>query len=73
MQYESPNPVNGKTTTIRILATLPCPEGGTARVLGHDVVREAAAVRKLVSLTGQFAFVDADLTAEELAARTRRV
>jgi ABC-2 type transport system ATP-binding protein len=55
----------GKTTTIRILATLLRPDGGTARVLGHDVVREAAAVRKLVSLTGQFASVDGDLTAEE--------
>jgi ABC-2 type transport system ATP-binding protein len=43
----------GKTTTIRILATLLRPEGGTARVLGHDVVREAAAVRKLVSLTAE--------------------
>src|SRR5689334_22039010 len=55
----------GKTTTIRILATLLKPDGGSARVLGHDVVREAAAVRKLISLTGQFASVDADLTAEE--------
>ena len=55
----------GKTTTIRILATLLRPDGGSARVLGHDVVREAAAVRKLVSLTGQFASVATDLTAEE--------
>jgi ABC-2 type transport system ATP-binding protein len=55
----------GKTTTIRILATLLRPDGGSARVLGHDVVREAAAVRRLISLTGQFASVDADLTAEE--------
>jgi ABC-2 type transport system ATP-binding protein len=55
----------GKTTVIRVLATLLRPDGGSARVLGHDVVREAAAVRKLVSLTGQFASVDTDLTAEE--------
>ena len=55
----------GKTTMIRILATLLRPDGGSARVLGHDVVREAAAVRRLISLTGQFASVDTDLTAEE--------
>jgi ABC-2 type transport system ATP-binding protein len=55
----------GKTTTIRILATLLKPTGGTATVLGHDVVREAAAVREKVSLTGQFASVDEDLTGHE--------
>jgi ABC-2 type transport system ATP-binding protein len=55
----------GKTTTIRMLATLLRPDGGTARVLGHDIVREADAVRGLVSLTGQMASVDEDLTGRE--------
>jgi ABC-2 type transport system ATP-binding protein len=55
----------GKTTTIRVLATLLRPDGGSARVLGHDLVREAAAVRARVSLTGQFASIDEDLTGRE--------
>ena len=55
----------GKTTTIRMLATLLRPDGGSARVLGHDVVAEADAVRSLVSLTGQLASVDEDLTGRE--------
>jgi ABC-2 type transport system ATP-binding protein len=55
----------GKTTTIRMLATLLRPDAGTARVFGHDVGREADAVRERVSLTGQFASVDEDLTALE--------
>jgi ABC-2 type transport system ATP-binding protein len=55
----------GKTTTIRILATLVRPDRGTARVLGHDVRDEADAVRSRVSLTGQFASVDEDLTGRE--------
>ncbi len=55
----------GKTTTIRMLATLLRPDGGTARVMGHDVVEEADAVRGLVSLTGQLASVDEDLTGRE--------
>jgi len=55
----------GKTTTIRMLATLLRPSGGEARVLGHDLVREAAQVRAKVSLTGQFASVDEDLTGRE--------
>ena len=55
----------GKTTTIRVLATLLRPDAGTARVFGHDVVREADAVRARVSLTGQFASVDEDLTGFE--------
>jgi len=55
----------GKTTTIRILATLLKPTAGTATVLGHDVVREAKVVRQKVSLTGQYASVDEDLTGYE--------
>jgi ABC-2 type transport system ATP-binding protein len=55
----------GKTTTIRMLATLLRPDAGTARVLGRDVVAEADEVRGLVSLTGQLASVDDDLTARE--------
>src|SRR5690554_1872603 len=55
----------GKTTTIRMLATLSKPDGGTARVLGRDVVTEANEVRQRVSLTGQFASVDEDLTGRE--------
>jgi len=55
----------GKTTTIRMLATLLRPDGGSASVLGHDIVREGHAVRGLVSLTGQLASVDEDLTGNE--------
>ncbi len=55
----------GKTTTIRMLATLIPPDAGTARVLGHDIVEEADAVRRAVSLTGQLASVDQDLTGLE--------
>ena len=55
----------GKTTTVRILATLLAPDGGSARVLGHDVVREASAVRRRIALAGQSATVDDDLTGAE--------
>jgi ABC-2 type transport system ATP-binding protein len=55
----------GKTTTIRMLATLLRPDAGEARVLGHDIVAEADEVRARVSLTGQLASVDEDLTGRE--------
>ena len=52
----------GKTTAVRILATLLRPDGGRAVVGGHDVVTDAARVRRLIGLTGQYASVDEDLT-----------
>jgi ABC-2 type transport system ATP-binding protein len=55
----------GKTTTIRMLATLLRPDAGEARVLGHDICSDADAVREVVSLTGQLASVDEDLTGRE--------
>jgi daunorubicin resistance ABC transporter ATP-binding subunit len=64
----------GKTTTVRMLATLLRPDGGEARVAGYDVVRDAPQVRRVISLTGQFAALDPNLTAREnlvLMARLR--
>lgn len=55
----------GKTTAVRMLATLLRPDGGEATVFGHDLVKEAAAVRSRVSMTGQYASVDEDLTGAE--------
>jgi len=55
----------GKTTTIRMLATLIPPDAGTATVLGHDIRTDADAVRGEVSLTGQLASVDEELTGRE--------
>lgn len=48
----------GKTTTINILSTLLRPDGGTAFVHGHNVATDPAAVRRAISLTGQFSAVD---------------
>ena len=53
---------SGKTTTVRILATLLRPDSGRATVDGHDVVAEAAAVRSRIGLTGQYAAVDEALS-----------
>jgi ABC-2 type transport system ATP-binding protein len=55
----------GKTTVIRMLATLITPDAGSARVLGHDLRTDGDAVRGLVSLTGQLASVDEELTGRE--------
>jgi ABC-2 type transport system ATP-binding protein len=55
----------GKTTVVRVLATLTRPDGGTARVAGHDVVREQRRVRASIGLAGQHSAVDDDLTGLE--------
>ncbi len=55
----------GKTTTVRMLATLVEPTSGTATVCGHDVQLESDAVRSVISLTGQFAALEDNLTARE--------
>ncbi|WP_062983186.1 daunorubicin/doxorubicin resistance ABC transporter ATP-binding protein DrrA [Nocardia anaemiae] len=55
----------GKTTTVSILSTLTKPDAGRAMVAGHDVVREAAAVRASIMLTGQYAALDEVLTGRE--------
>ncbi len=66
----------GKTTAVRLLTTLLRPDAGSARVAGHDLVREAAAVRRVIGVTGQYASVDGDLTGRQnlrLFARLHRV
>ncbi|MFE7326141.1 ATP-binding cassette domain-containing protein [Streptomyces sp. NPDC057565] len=55
----------GKTTAVRILTTLTAPDGGSARVAGHDVVREAGAVRAAIGVTGQSASVDDELSGRQ--------
>jgi ABC-2 type transport system ATP-binding protein len=55
----------GKTTAVRILTTLLQPDGGQALVEGRDVVREAAAVRRLIGLSGQSAAIQEELTGRE--------
>jgi ABC-2 type transport system ATP-binding protein len=55
----------GKTTAVRILTTLLPPSGGSARVAGFDVVRDAAALRAEIGLAGQYAAVDENLTGRE--------
>ncbi|HEY0542605.1 MAG TPA: ATP-binding cassette domain-containing protein [Actinoallomurus sp.] len=55
----------GKTTAVRILTTLLRPDTGRATVAGHDVLRDPAAVRKVIGLSGQYAAVDEHLTGRE--------
>ncbi len=55
----------GKTTAVRILTTLLLPDGGRALVEGHDVVHQAAAVRRSIGLAGQSAAIQEELTGRE--------
>ncbi|MFE2012740.1 ATP-binding cassette domain-containing protein [Streptomyces sp. NPDC059491] len=55
----------GKTTAVRVLTTLVPPDAGSARVAGHDLVRDPAGVRRRIAVTGQHTSVDGDLTGAE--------
>jgi ABC-2 type transport system ATP-binding protein len=55
----------GKTTTVKILSTLIRADAGEGRVAGHDLARDADAVRAAIGVTGQFSAVDNLLTGEE--------
>jgi ABC-2 type transport system ATP-binding protein len=55
----------GKTTAVRILTTLLRPDSGRALVAGRDVVRQAAAVRRSIGLSGQSAAIQEELTGKE--------
>jgi ABC-2 type transport system ATP-binding protein len=56
----------GKTTTVRMLTTLLLPTGGRATVAGHDIVREARAVRGSIGVALQEAALDPLMTGREL-------
>ncbi len=55
----------GKTTAVRILTTLVPPDSGRAFIEGHDVVRDAAAVRRVIALAGQSTAIQIELTGRE--------
>jgi ABC-2 type transport system ATP-binding protein len=55
----------GKTTLMRMLATLTAPNGGTATIMGHDLLTAPHEVRGVIAMTGQFASLDDDLTGRE--------
>ena len=52
----------GKSTTVRMLTTMTTPDGGTGRVAGYDIVRDARAVRRIIGVTGQDASLDEQLS-----------
>jgi ABC-2 type transport system ATP-binding protein len=56
---------SGKTTTFRILSTLMIPTGGQALIMGHDVAREPALVRREIGVVFQAQSIDIKLSAEE--------
>jgi ABC-2 type transport system ATP-binding protein len=56
---------SGKTTTFRILSTLMLPSGGRAMILGHDVAREPALVRRNIGVVFQAQSIDIKLSAQE--------
>ncbi|HEY8639668.1 MAG TPA: ATP-binding cassette domain-containing protein [Solirubrobacterales bacterium] len=56
----------GKTTMVRMLTTLLLPTAGSARVAGHDVVREASRVRRSIGVALQEAALDPLMTGREL-------
>jgi len=55
----------GKSTTVRILVTLTQSDGGSASVAGHDVAREAGAVRRAIGYVPQASGVDREATGRE--------
>ncbi|MCL2756301.1 MAG: ATP-binding cassette domain-containing protein [Firmicutes bacterium] len=66
----------GKTTIVRILATLLKSDSGEIKICGHDLIKEPNKVRECISLTGQYAAVDEMLTGREnlhLVARLRHL
>jgi ABC-2 type transport system ATP-binding protein len=63
----------GKTTFVRTVATLRRPDAGDLRVLGRDVVRDAAGVRRDIGLAGQFAAVEPAMTGRENLEMTARL
>ena len=62
----------GKSTTVRMLTTMTRPDGGSGRVAGLDIVNDAAAVRRIIGVTGQDATLDELLTGTQNLVTGRR-